>query len=67
MAKKTEAIWLFSTEEHGFNKDQVMESIGKIYSEYEKIFDENVRLKKSIKSMKIKLQVGTVTNSETAV
>jgi len=56
MAKKMDGFWIFSTETQGYNKAQVMESIGKVYGEYEKLFAENIKLKNNVKALKAKLE-----------
>jgi len=56
MAKMLNGFWIFSTEQGGYKKSQVDECIASVYGEYEKQFNENARLKKINKELKMKLK-----------
>jgi len=48
---------MFSTEKNGFDKDEVIENITKVYSEYEKLFAANLRLREQNKKLKEQFKV----------
>lgn len=52
MAKRLDGMVIFSTEQYGFNKDQVSQYLLEIHVQYEKLFQENRRLKEKIKKKK---------------
>ena len=56
MPKKLDGFYLLSTEENGYNKEQVAGYIAYILNEYEKLYNSNMRLKKQVKSLKSELE-----------
>lgn len=54
MADRLDSMVIFSTEQYGFNREQVGKHLSEIHQKYEKLFNENVRLKQRIKKYKIK-------------
>lgn len=56
MAMQLDGLVIFSTEQYGFNKEQVARHLVEIHQEYEKLRNENIRLKKKMKDIKEKAE-----------
>lgn len=54
MAMRLDGFVIFSTEQYGFNKEQVAKHLAEIHQKYEKLRNENICLKKKIKDIKEK-------------
>lgn len=54
MAKRLDAMVIFEVEQYGFDKEQVSKHLAGIHQQYEKLRQENERLKKRVHALKVK-------------
>lgn len=59
MDRQVTGMVIFSTELYGFNKDQVGKHLAEMHYKYERLFNENLRLKKKMKNLKSKALTNT--------
>jgi len=54
MPKRLDGWVIFKNEPYGYDKDQVAKHLAAIHQQYEALYQENLQLKKRIKTMKEK-------------